>query len=169
MNADVKNLPALFREYARLDRKRTSDGLSMRELHRWTALKNQLSLHFNPGISEQRVKERASVRVPTRLKVSFESLGELRQSLMTNLSRGGVFVSTADPLEIGSRLLLRIHCEGVDPDIEVAGEVASLNTGPAMDSHMMGMGVRFVELTPEVAARLDHLYENSLDLVGSLS
>ena len=78
-----------LREFSRLEKKRAERGLTPAELRRWVALKGMLNRSFSPGIGKARANERASVRVPTRLGASFETVGEICRSLMTNLSRGG--------------------------------------------------------------------------------
>ena len=109
------------------------------------------------------VSSGASVRVPVRLKMQFQTAGELRRCLLTNLSRGGVFVSTAAPPPIGTILRLRIEVAESDLQIEVDGEVVSTNVGNNFDTQHVGMGVRFVEPSPEAQRALDRLYEHALD------
>jgi len=155
----MKDLASRFREYVRLDRLRAGAGLSPAELTRWAMLKRQLSQHFSPGLSDERADQRESVRVPTRLAVSFPTEGEFARSLMTNLSRRGVFVRTEHLLEIGTRFHLRIHVDDPPQDIAIQVEVVSLNLGPSYDSHESGMGLRLLDADDEVEKQLDELYE----------
>jgi uncharacterized protein (TIGR02266 family) len=147
----------LFREYVRLDRMR-AEGLTPEELHRWALLKRKLSQHFSPGLPDHQADQRDSVRVPVRMRVRFENEGELAESLMTNLSRRGVFIETEHPLEIGERLELRIHVGRPDRELSVPAEVVSRGIGPNLDCRQ-GMGLRFYELDPETDAQLADLYE----------
>lgn len=151
-----------LREYAQLDRKRADQGLTPVELKRWIALKRALSAEFTPGVSAERADQRNSVRVPTRLAVSFRNEGELRRDLMTNLSRGGLFVETDQPCEIGTRLLLRIDLGEGDEMLEVPTEVVSLNVAPDLRTERHGMGLRFLTLDAEVQQRVDAFYERKL-------
>jgi uncharacterized protein (TIGR02266 family) len=95
--------------------------------------------------------------------MQFQTAGELRRCLLTNLSRGGVFVSTAAPPPIGTMLRLRIEVAESGLQIEVDGEVVSTNVGNNFDTQQVGMGVRFVEPSPEAQRALDQLYEHALD------
>ena len=147
----------IFREYVRLDRMR-EEGLTPSELHRWTLLKRKLNKHFSPGLPDSHVDQRESVRVPARIRVSFASEGELAQSLMTNLSRRGVFVETPHPLEIGARLELRIQVESPDRVLIVPAEVVSYGIGPHLGVKS-GMGLRIGDLDAETDAQLTDLYE----------
>ncbi|MDH3521116.1 MAG: PilZ domain-containing protein, partial [Myxococcales bacterium] len=81
------------------------------------------------------------------------------RSLMTNLSRKGVFVRTAHPLEIGARFELRIHVEDPPHDIAIPVEVVSQNVDARFSSSASGMGLRFLEADPEVEKQLAELYE----------
>jgi Tfp pilus assembly protein PilZ len=97
---------------------------------------------------------------------------------MTNLSRGGVFIATDRPAEIGTRLELRIHIEDTGEEIarlelrihiedtgeeiDVPGQVVSQNVGPNFESGQCGMGLRFLEMKPEVGRKVEALYERKL-------
>jgi len=160
----MANMPGLFREYIALDKRRGSpDGLSVVELRRWTELKGMLSKRFQPGAKKGGgADQRTSVRVPVNLRMGFESYGEIRDSLMTNLSRGGLFIATNQPLPLSSVINLRLRIEESQQEIEVEAEVVALNSGPSLKTEERGMGVKFVRLTPEQAKGVDELYERSV-------
>ena len=82
---------------------------------------------------------------------------------MMNLSRGGFFVATDRPAEIGTRLELRLHIEDSSEEIDVPAEVVSRNVGPNLASGQSGMGLRFLEMKPEVAGKVQALYERKLE------
>jgi uncharacterized protein (TIGR02266 family) len=158
----MRDVAAGFREYARLDRKRAAQGLDPAELRRWSALKQALGQIFSPDLSDHHANARESVRVPARLRVSFASMGELQRSLMTNLSRGGLFVATQEVLEIGARLQLRLNIEETETVLEVPVEVVSQNVGPDFASDQHGMGMRFLDLDDATRKQIDALYERKL-------
>lgn len=159
----MREAPSLFREYVYLQQKHRDTGaLSVAEFQRFEALKRELSRHFQPGVKDEHANARESVRVPIRIKVGFASYGEMSESLMTNLSRAGIFISASTPLPIGTRLQLRIHVEEAEQELEVQGEVVSQNVGPGMDPRERGMGVRFRDLEPEQQALIDRLHRRAL-------
>ncbi len=158
----MENMLSVFREYGRLERMREDQGLSVEQLERWTFLKRILASHFRTGQREH-VDKQQSLRVPSQLRVSFESLGRLRECLMTNISRGGVFVSTPDPLPIGTPFNLRIHVAETGETHSLSGEVASVNTGVDMMSEDEGMGIRFTQLNEEQQALVERMYGKALD------
>jgi uncharacterized protein (TIGR02266 family) len=156
------DIAARFREYVQLDKRRSEGGLTPAELHRWQALKRFLSIHFAPDRPEKIADTRASVRVPTRVKVSFARDSELASCLMTNLSRGGLFVQTDHPLPLHSCFTLNIHVDAPRRDISVPVEVVSVGIGPAFTHNKRGMGLRFREMSPEVQKQIQELYESSV-------
>lgn len=157
----MENTLSVFREYGRLERLREAEGLSVDQLQQWMNLKHILSAHFRPGAREFADKQ-ASLRVPSRLRVSFESFGQRRECLMTNISRGGVFVSTQTPLPIGTPFKLWIVVDGSDAAQELPGEVATVNVGADLKGEENGMGIRFCILDEAQQALVDDLYGAAL-------
>jgi len=153
------DIAARFREYVRLDQQQREGGLSPAELHRWQALKSLLSLHFAPNRPKGVADTRDSVRVPTRMKVSFASDRELVGCLMTNLSRGGVFVQTERPLELHTCFTLIIHVDSPRLELAVPVEVVSVGVGPAFARDKQGMGLRFRTMSAGLEKQIRDLYE----------
>lgn len=151
-----------FREYVRLDRLQTSEGLSPFELERWMHLKRILSQRFSSGLSDVHADKRRSIRVPIRMRVGFSTVAEMRGNVMTNLSRGGIFIATDHLVEIGTQLQLRMQIEATGESLEVPTEVASHNVGPNFAAEPRGMGLRFLEMDAETARKLEFLYHDAL-------
>jgi uncharacterized protein (TIGR02266 family) len=155
------DLGTIFREYMQLDAQRRTGVLSVEELERWSQLKHALNAHFQPGVRSDRADRRGSVRVPVRLTVDFESYGEVRKSLMTNFSRGGLFIATDSPLPMGTPLRIRLQIEEMGQRIELSAEVVSQNIGPDLRSQEAGMGVRFAKLSDSDHDAIDELYRRA--------
>jgi uncharacterized protein (TIGR02266 family) len=159
----LRNMPAIFREYMALERRRDApEGISVAEYQRWMHLKRTLNRHFQPGVQDSHADRRESVRVPLRLHMGFQSYGEIRETLMTNVSRGGIFVATEVPLPMGSKLRVWIRIEESGQEIDLEGEVASHNSGPGLLSEELGMGIKFIRMSPDQEKAIDNLYERSL-------
>ncbi len=150
-----------FRELKRLERKRSAKGLTPFERDRYIRIKRSLSRRFTPGTSDQNADQRTSVRVPMSLEISFPTLGELGRSIMTNLSQGGLFLECEHPVEIGTRLTLRLHLDDEEEALELPVEVVAHDTGPKLRGDAHGMGMRFLDMPPETRERLDALYERA--------
>lgn len=155
------DIAARFREYVFLDRKRAREALTPAELTRWTLLKRHLGRVLQGAHGDDRADQRGSLRVPAQLKASFDSLGQLGDALITNLSRGGLFLATEHLLEIGTRVTLRVHVAGAEQDLEVLAEVVSQNLGPR-GTPQRGLGFRFSEAEGALRKQLDALYERAL-------
>lgn len=161
----IENPLLLFREYMNLERRRI-DGLSLEEHDRWNELRGRLEGVFGTlegGESTPHRERRATPRVPTQLEVQFENDQAIGSMLMTNLSRGGLFIPTYSPLPIGSELKLRIRIDDPETEIVVVGEVASHNLGPRLEMARAGMGIRFKGLSEADQARIDDLYERVVE------
>jgi uncharacterized protein (TIGR02266 family) len=156
----LSDVAAQFREYIRLDRKHRSGGLTPAEFERWTLLKRNLGRKFSPGLKDEDADQRSSLRIPAQLRVDFPSIAELRGKLMTNLSRGGLFVATTHLLDIGTRVTLHINIGSSDERLEIPAEVASQNVGPQYEPEPPGMGMKFLEMEEAVERRLEELYED---------
>ncbi len=158
----MADIALLFHRYMSLESRRKSSSLSVVELEEWSELKEILNTHFQPGVSKEHAAQRDSIRVPTHLNVSFESYGEIREVLMTNLSRGGIFVASDRPLPIGTKVRVKIRVEESGNVINVPGEVVSQNIGADLVTEERGMGLRFVGLNPSQKKVVDALYQKAL-------
>ena len=158
----MRNISRLFLEYARLDRRRTGRGLSVKQLERWSELRRRLEAQLATGAPREGPERRSSLRVPTRLNCTFESIGTLQKAIITNLSRTGMFINTSSPLPIGTKLDLCILIEETSEEMEVSAKVVSNDVGRAFDLKRSGMGVCFAREIPELDERLDDLYEHQI-------
>ena len=147
----MRSLPEHFHEFVHLDRKREGDGITPAEYSRWLFLRAHLDDAFGsrpPSGGERR----GSLRVPTRLKVTYDEASGL-DGTVTNLSRTGCFVRARLPAVVGARLMLVIGL-GDGAVLEVPGQVVSCQAG-----REPGMGICFTHPSPEVRKQLDLLYE----------
>jgi type IV pilus assembly protein PilZ len=72
-----------------------------------------------------------------------------------NISELGIFVYTRDPLSIGTRVTLRFAPEGVAAAFLLEGVVQWINPVRLLsDNRNPGMGIRFVDLSPENRERI---------------
>lgn len=147
-----------FRQFVSLEKRRSS-GLSVSEFATWVELKSRLERAFGNGGAPPGASQRATPRVAVALKVNFDALGSIQSSLITNLSRGGLFVPIERPPEIGMELELRIKVEEPVREIRATGVVVSRNVGPDFRLEQKGMGIRFTKLSDEARKLIDDLYE----------
>jgi uncharacterized protein (TIGR02266 family) len=147
-----------FREFAHLDRQRTGDGVTPHQYRRWLLLRPRLDKVFTTGPPEGLNERRMSLRVPTRLKVSYDALSGL-EGILSNLSRTGCFIRADLPAPVGTRLELILHGGDLSEALELKAEVVSNETrDDGSTSGERGMGLRFLDLSPDTQKQLDVIY-----------
>jgi len=156
----MRTLQEDFREFAHLDRKRTSDGITPAEYRRWLQLRLRLDGAFSSGPPQGSAERRRSLRLPTRLRVAYDVETGL-EGLVTNLSRTGCFVRAELPAAIGTRLTLLLRVASLGETLELDAEVISIDVSRDGRVHERGMGLRFLEMPPDSRKQLDELYERA--------
>ncbi len=96
---------------------------------------------------------RIEERHPAVVRVTYQSPGEIGAEYTQNISSGGLFVVTNEPLELGQHLELQLWCAGLDQHIPVPGEVRWV--GEKGDPPQKGVGVRFQLDDPGVRAHIE--------------
>lgn len=94
-------------------------------------------------------------RHPCVLRVQYRGTGHFLVSYCTNLSRGGLFVTTSDPLDVGTLLTLDLSIPGGET-VEVNGRVAWVRA-PRPDGTLGGMGLSFENVDTVLGDRIDTL------------
>jgi c-di-GMP-binding flagellar brake protein YcgR len=74
-----------------------------------------------------------------------------------DISVGGMFIETDQPMPVGSRINIRFNLDENDPIVVASAEV-TYQVG------RMGVGVQFVEISPEDLKRIEHYVEKSQPL-----
>ena len=101
---------------------------------------------------------RASERFDLEVKVDLESDHNFYTGLTQNISAGGVFIATHHLRSIGDRITLKFTLPGSDKTVAVETEVRWIreNTrAPERRRRGTGMGVRFINLSPEASAAIN--------------
>jgi uncharacterized protein (TIGR02266 family) len=99
-------------------------------------------------------------RGATNLRIKFRSanLDEFIERYAVDVSRGGIFIRTREPLSVGSRLKLDFQLLDAGALIEGEGTVVWIRQPDAARTEVTpGMGVRFDKLTADSQARLDRI------------
>ncbi|MEM7158272.1 MAG: TIGR02266 family protein [Myxococcota bacterium] len=113
---------------------------------------------------------RKDPRVSQVLPLEYRNAGHLLVSYCTNLSRGGVFLPTPDPLPPGEALTLSLRVPGHDKPVQLHARVRWVRStdserGPA------GMGLSFKNVDAVLGDTIDSIVSGFLplrvDLVGA--
>lgn len=111
-----------------------------------------------PDESERRPvgsERRSAERIDVVWSVDCETQDTFLYASITNISELGIFVATDQPLEVGTRLRLRFLPPGAPEAFVLAGVVQWVNPIRVLAENLNpGMGVRFVDLSPEDRERI---------------
>ena len=100
------------------------------------------------------------VRTPVNLRIKFrsESLEQFIERYAVDVSRGGIFIRTREPLAVGTQLKLDFQYQNGGPLMAGDGTVVWIrDPDPSRPNIPPGMGVRFDRLSPESQAVLELL------------
>lgn len=96
-------------------------------------------------------EKRRDSRVSLKARVDYELLSEdtFLFEYTSNVSRGGIFLATRNPLPVGTKMNLRFSLPGSRRRvIEVTGKIAWVNEyKPGKQNLNPGMGIEFVDLS----------------------
>lgn len=110
-------------------------------------------------IHHRLAEQRKDPRAPLVTQVTCEQGMSLAFS--RDISQGGMFVETPQPVAVGSQVGLRFHLNDGGPVIVASGEV-TYQVGK------LGMGVRFSEVSPTDRNRIEAYVAKSADLADSI-
>jgi two-component system chemotaxis response regulator CheY len=100
------------------------------------------------------LNKRDTPRIPVKLEVMYgedETFSDYTAGYTLDVSVGGLFLETPNPLSLGERLKLKLSLPGKDHSIFFQGRVAWVNSplSPSNGTHPPGMGVEFLNIEDE--------------------
>lgn len=108
-------------------------------------------------------------RVGMVLEVRYRNAGQFLVSYCTNLSRGGLFVSTRQPEPIGTEIVLSLRVPGRSIPVVLRARVR-WSRAEDNDEGPAGMGLSFADVDAVLGDHIDTLVSNaeplSIDLIG---
>jgi uncharacterized protein (TIGR02266 family) len=112
-------------------------------------------------VADNHQNVRASERFDLEVKVDLESDHNFYTGLTQNISAGGVFIATHHIRKIGDRITLKFSLPGSDAPLAVETEVRWIRENSALHrvDGASGMGVRFINLSPEASAAISAFLE----------
>lgn len=100
---------------------------------------------------------RKTQRINKRIKSEVRTEESVTLSSSVDLSRGGIFISTPEPLGGGSNVNLTIIIPG-NGEVEVQGVVKWVR-GDESESGKAGMGIEFLNMSADVSRKLEGLLD----------
>ncbi len=102
---------------------------------------------------ESGINRRQDERVETIVRVEFE---DQYWGFTKNLSKGGAFILTPDPMDLGEEFFMKLHMPDGGEPIEVTCKVVWTNKyGKETHDMRRGMGIKFLRIKPEVQDRIE--------------
>jgi len=109
-----------------------------------------------PTTPSQQQYVRAAERFDLEVKVDLESDHNFYTGLTQNISAGGLFIATHVLRKIGDRISLKFTFPGTSEPVTIETEVRWIRENTALHRAEggTGMGVRFINLSPEASAAI---------------
>jgi type IV pilus assembly protein PilZ len=115
------------------------------------------------------VEQRAADRSAIELLVEYERMNSFFYDYTRNISRGGTFVRTDRPMDVGTRFLFRLTVPGLSRPLQLTGEVRWLRHPDEVPGADAGMGIQFVFADDEERAVVDGVVEKLMtDSLGPI-
>ena len=113
------------------------------------------------------MNRRTETRAPIELRVEYRQLNSFFADYTRNISRGGTFIKTPRPLDIGTEFRFELVLPGQTRPVSLLGVVrwviAAGDAGPSQDA---GMGIEFVfrdlEERRHIHAAVEEMMKKSL-------
>jgi len=94
-------------------------------------------------------------REPIRIEIMFKEYGSFIKVYMLNISNGGLFIRTENPLPLETPVKLRMRLPEETEPLEVEGRVVwNFSKGSKKSFLPKGMGIQFVNMRTEHADKL---------------
>jgi hypothetical protein len=107
-------------------------------------------------------KTRYAVRVPIEGKVESKEYGTFKVS---NISEGGLFIRSKDPIAVGTDIKFRLVCEELGKHLDMTGVV--IRQGIVVEGHV-GFAISFTRLNPAHKRLIDE-YVDKVFAAGKVS
>jgi type IV pilus assembly protein PilZ len=120
---------------------------------------NILRSVVNQALFDAEEDRRGVDRIPKKFKMVYNAGTALIHSYLGNIGVGGVFIPTDHPMESGTRLRAKLSLPDGEKDLEVICEVVWIRTQEVRTpsgKFPTGMGVKFLNLSPEDKKRIEH-------------
>lgn len=117
------------------------------------------SVH-RPRSEAKGAEHRIATRERTLLEIEYEASRSFISEFALNVSRGGMFIATQQPLDEGEEFLLRFSLPDSARPIELRARVMWANRQDKKSNLIPGMGVAFIDLSDDKRAQIERYVES---------
>ncbi len=120
----------------------------------------------SPAEENPQDEKRRNLRIPLRvLRVETKIQGDVFFGHATNISKTGLFIQTANPKPTGTKVHIRFNLPDTQEKIACLAEVSWIQDYTGQKGPQPGMGLKFVELSPEADHSLNRFVEEQANEV----
>lgn len=98
---------------------------------------------------------RQADRLQHELLVAYRSVGGFITDFAVNISKGGIFINTPNPLAVGTTVKLIVSLPDTAFPFDLSGRVTRIIEVGDDQSQVPGMGIEFIDIDFEKKARLE--------------
>ena len=106
---------------------------------------------------------RKDERIKESLSLKFKDHRAFIRAYTENVGRGGLFIRTANPLEVGQRFTLKLQLTGIPESLQTVCQVVwTRKQAEEIKDKPAGMGVKFSEMSKKDHQTLKQYIENAM-------
>ncbi|CAM4208343.1 TIGR02266 family protein [Corallococcus sp. ZKHCc1 1396] len=99
-------------------------------------------------------------RIDHELPVAYRTVSGFVTDWAVNLSRGGLYINTQQPLPVGTVVRILVSLPGASFPVDLAGKVTRTNAqGAGPGGEVPGMAVEFVDVDDDKRSRIEAFVE----------
>lgn len=102
---------------------------------------------------------RKSERLQHELLVAYRTVDGFITDWAVNISHGGLFINTRNPLALGSVVRLIVSLPGAEFPFDLTGRVIRVQPNDPESGQVAGMGLEFIDIDDDKRARLERFVE----------
>lgn len=102
---------------------------------------------------------RQADRLEHELLVAYKTVDGFITDWAVNISRGGIFINTRNPLAVGTTVRLIISLPDTAFPFDLSGRVTRVNHPHNPANHVSGMGIEFLDVEDEKRERIERFVE----------
>jgi len=108
-------------------------------------------------MAKQIRERRKHERKPVHVRIRYRVVDQFLEDYIKNISLGGIFVATSDPLPVRTRLKIQFSLPGMKSLLETEGVVVHTMGGGRgrRSAEVSGMGIKFSDLSPEAKKAIE--------------
>jgi uncharacterized protein (TIGR02266 family) len=111
------------------------------------------------GEKDKTKKPRRADRLQHELLVAYRTVDGFITDWAVNISRGGIFINTRNPLTVGTTVRLIISLPDTAFPFDLSGRVMRVNEFDNPANQVPGMGIEFIDVDDEKRARIERFVE----------